>query len=112
MQEQRRHSADPDQHDTSPQLAAKLFDKERTLQRKSFDTAQPVTGEKVRFTNVEQEWPIAEFAAYYVHPGAEPKGVQVLRYRRKARRTYDNAPALVFTEAAPAWWPAPPPGGA
>ncbi len=83
--------ADPDQHDTSPMLAAELFSKPRVLQRATFDTAQPVTGEKVRFTNVEQEWPIGEFAAYYVHPGAEPKGVEVLRYRLSASGAEENA---------------------
>ena len=82
--------ADPDQHDTSPLLAALLFDKARDLQRTSFDTAQPIMGEKVRFTNVEQEWPIGEFAAYYVHPGAEPKGVAVLRYRLSANGAAEN----------------------
>ena len=66
--------ADPDQHDTSPMLAKTLFEKSRELQRTTFDLQQPVTGEKVRFTNAEQEWPIREFAAYNVHAGAEPEG--------------------------------------
>jgi hypothetical protein len=41
----------------------------------------PVTGQKIRFVNVEQEQPIGEFSAYYVHPGMEPTGVATLRYR-------------------------------
>ncbi len=60
-------------------LAKTLFDKDRDAQRSTFDVAEPITGEKVRFTNAEQEWPIQEFEAYYVHPGAEPKGVAVLQ---------------------------------
>ena len=41
----------------------------------------PITGQKIRFTSVEQEQPIGEFSAYYVHPGMEPTGVATLRYR-------------------------------
>ena len=72
--------ADPDQHDTSPQLAKTLFERPEGQERTTNDLSQPITGEKVRFTNVKQEWPIAEFSAYYVHPGKEPAGVAVLRY--------------------------------
>jgi hypothetical protein len=72
--------ADPDQHDTSPMLAKTLFDRPRGQERTTHQFEQPIVGEKVRFTNVEQEWPIGEFSAYYVHPGEEPAGVAVLRY--------------------------------
>jgi hypothetical protein len=41
----------------------------------------PITGQKIRFVNVEQEQPIGEVSAYYVHPGAEPTGVAMLRYK-------------------------------
>jgi hypothetical protein len=77
--------ADPDQHDPSPQLAKLLFAKSREAQRTTLDLADPIQGERVRFTNAEQEWPIGEFAAYYVHPGAEPKGIGVLQYTFSAR---------------------------
>ena len=45
----------------------------------NFDS--PITGQKIRFVNVEQEQPIGELSAYYVHPGAEPTGVATLRYK-------------------------------
>jgi hypothetical protein len=41
----------------------------------------PITGQKIRFVNVEQEQPIGELSAYYVHPGSEPTGVTTLRYK-------------------------------
>jgi hypothetical protein len=89
--------ADPDQHDPSPMLAKTLFDKPQGQQRATFDVAQPVTGEKVRFTNAVQEWPIAEFGAYYVHPGVEPAGVAVLRYSLTTKAEMDN-PAITPLE--------------
>ena len=77
--------ADPDQHDTSPMLAKTLFERTKGQEHTSNQLAEPITGEKVRFTNVDQEWPIGEFAAYYVHPGAEPEGIAKLRYTLSAR---------------------------
>ena len=50
-------------------------------------------GEKLRFTNVEQEQPIGELSAYYVHPGTEPKGVATLRYRLTAKVSGDDNPS-------------------
>jgi hypothetical protein len=51
----------------------------------------PITGQKIRFVNVEQEQPLGEFSAYYVHPGVEPTGVATLRYRlTSAVRGEDN----------------------
>ena len=82
--------ADPDQHDTSPMLAKTLFERPEGQERTTFDLAQPITGEKVRFTNARQEWPISEFAAYYVHPGAEPKGIETLSYNVTSRGSLDN----------------------
>ena len=76
--EEPRAIADSDQHDTSPMLAKTLFERPQGQERTTHQFDQPITGEKVRFTNVEQEWPIGEFAAYYVHAGAEPAGVAVL----------------------------------
>src|SRR5215469_6759796 len=90
--------ADPDQHDTSPMLAKTLFEKTRDSQRTTFDVQQPIRGEKVRFTNAEPEWPIQEFEAYYVHPGAEPKGVAVLHYTMTAGQGADN-PSLATLSA-------------
>jgi hypothetical protein len=82
--------ADPDQHDPSPQLVRPLFDRPRGQERTTHDLPQPITGEKVRFVNAEQWWPIAEFSAYYVHPGAEPAGVAVLRYNLTTKADMDN----------------------
>lgn len=90
--------ADPDQHDTSPMLAKTILTKTRDSQRTTFDATEPFTGEKVRFTNAEPEWPIQEFEAYYVHPGAEPKGVEVLRYTMTAGEGADNPSLASLSE--------------
>ena len=82
--------ADPDQHDTSPQLAKSLFERPKGQERTSHQLAQPITGKRIRFTNVEQEWPIGELSAYYVHPGAEPEGVVKLSYVLSASGSADN----------------------
>jgi Concanavalin A-like lectin/glucanases superfamily len=82
--------ADPDQHDTSPQLARTLFERPDGQERTTHELSQPITGEKVRFTNVKQEWPIGEFSAYYVHPGDEPAGIAVLRYSFTSKDALDN----------------------
>ena len=85
-----RAIADSDQHDTSPMLARTLFERPQGQERTTHQFDQPVTGEKIRFTNVEQEWPIGEFAAYYVHAGTEPAGVAVLRYNLSSQGAQDN----------------------
>ena len=63
-----------------------------------FDSA--ITGQKLRFTNAEQEQPIGELSAYYVHPGAEPTGadstsIATLRYKLTAAVTPDDNPSTV-----------------
>ena len=90
--------ADPDQHDPSPMLAKTLFEKARDSQRTTFDLTEPIRGEKVRFTNAEPEWPIQEFEAYYVHPGAEPKDVTVLHYTMTAGQGTDNPSLATLSE--------------
>jgi hypothetical protein len=82
--------ADPDQEDTSPQLATTLFERPQGQEETSNRLPEPVTGKRVRFTNVKQEWPIGEFGAYYVHPGAEPDGIAKLSYTISARNPADN----------------------
>ena len=73
---------------SSPTTRKKLADSETTLFVRpkgqeityhQFDS--PITGQKIRFVNVEQEQPIGELSAYYVHPGMEPTGVATLRYK-------------------------------
>jgi Concanavalin A-like lectin/glucanases superfamily len=54
---------------------------------------EPVIGQKIRFVNVEQEQPLGEFSAYYVHPGMEPAGVSTLRYRLTAGIRADDNPS-------------------
>ena len=83
-------TADPDQHDTSPLLAKTLFARPQGQERTTHQFDQPITGEKVRFTNAEQEWPIGEFSAYYVHAGEAPAGVVVLRYSLTGTSAADN----------------------
>ena len=82
--------ADPDQWDPSPQLAKALFERPEGQERTTHDFAEPVTGERVRFTNAVQWWAISEFGAYYVHPGAEPKGISTLSYTITSKGALDN----------------------
>jgi Concanavalin A-like lectin/glucanases superfamily len=86
--------ADPDQHDPSPMLAKTLFERPEGQERTSNQLAQPITGEKIRFTNVKQEWPIGELSAYYVHAGREPAGSAKLTYRLNANTSPADNPSL------------------
>ena len=91
--------ADSDQHDTSPMLARTLFDRPEGQELTTHDFAEPITGQKVRFTNAKQEWPIGEFSAYYVHPGKEPVGIATLSYSFTSKGSIDNpsiAPLVEF----------------
>lgn len=62
----------------------KLFERAKGQELTFHSLSEPITGQKIRFTNVEQEEPIGELAAYYVHPGSEPSGSGLLRYRLTA----------------------------
>jgi hypothetical protein len=80
----------------------KAADEEKTLfvqpkgQEITYDQLQqPVTGGKVRFTNVEQEEPLGELSAYYVRPGMEPAGISTLRYRLTAGVTAEDNPSAL-----------------
>ncbi|HUV70300.1 MAG TPA: LamG domain-containing protein [Terracidiphilus sp.] len=81
----------------------KAADEEKTLFERpigqeitynQFDKPFP-GGEKLRFTNVEQEQPIGELSAYYVHPGTEPTGVATLRYKLTSKITPDDNPSAL-----------------
>ncbi len=89
--------ADRDQWDTSPQLAKALFARPADQERTTHDLKEPITGQHLRFTNAEQWWPISELGAYYVHPGAEPKGVATLSYTITSKGALDN-PSLTELE--------------
>jgi len=54
---------------------------------------EPFTGQKIRFTNVEQEQPIGELSAYYVHPGMEPTGIASLHYRLTSKIAPEENPS-------------------
>lgn len=70
-------------HDPARQVdtESRLFERPKGQERTFHRLGAPVHGQRVRFTNVEQEWPIGEFAAYLVQPGAEPRGQATLTYR-------------------------------
>ena len=70
-----------------------LFDRPRGQEITYHQLENPIVGQKIRFTNVEQEQPIGELSAYYVHPGMEPTGVATLRYRLTSRITPDDNPS-------------------
>lgn len=86
--------ADPDQHDTSPMLAKTLFERSQGQERTSHQFDSAIRGEKIRFTNVEQEWPIGELSAYYVHEGREPVGSAKLTFRLTANALPEDNPSL------------------
>ena len=91
--------ADPDQEDPSPQLARTLFERPKGQDHTSNQLTEAITGKRIRFTNVEQEWPISEFGVYYVHPGAEPNGIAKLTYTLTTHGSLDNPsvqPLLAF----------------
>jgi hypothetical protein len=89
--------ADPDQHDPTPQLVKPIFDRPKGLERSTHDLKQPITGERIRFTNVEQWQPIGEFAAYYVHPGDAPAGIFTLRYNVTTHADFTNPSVTPLT---------------
>lgn len=57
-----------------------LFQRPRGQEVTVHALAKPRTGGQLRFENEEQEEPLQEFAAYYVHPGAAPEGKPSLIY--------------------------------
>ena len=71
-----------------------LFERPSGQETTFHDYSEPITGGKLRFTNVEQETPIGEFSAYYVHPGDPPAGIVQLKYRLSASTSPDDNPSL------------------
>ncbi|MES1166777.1 MAG: hypothetical protein ABUL68_02145, partial [Pseudomonadota bacterium] len=67
-----------------------LFQRPKGQEKTVHTFAQPVTGRKIRFTNVEQEEPIGERVAYNVTAGREPAGSTKLVYHL---RSEDGSPA-------------------
>jgi len=60
---------------------ALLFERPEGQERTYHHFASGFTGQKIRFTNVEQEEPIGELSAYNVTVGKEPDGSTKLAYR-------------------------------
>ena len=58
-----------------------LFERPQGQEKTVHPLATPITGRKIRFTNVEQEEPIGELVAYNVTRGHEPAGSTNLAYR-------------------------------
>jgi Concanavalin A-like lectin/glucanases superfamily len=77
----------------STPLFARPTGQERTFHR----VATPVRGQRVRFTNVDQETPIGELSAYNVTDAREPSGTGKLSYRLTglAEPAYPNVKPLV-----------------
>ncbi len=57
-----------------------LFERPKGQEKTVHELAQPITGRKIRFTNVEQEEPIGELSAYNVTVGREPAGSRKLEF--------------------------------
>jgi hypothetical protein len=71
-----------------------LFERPSGQETTFHDFSAPITGGKLRFTNVEQETPIGEFSAYYVHPGDPPAGIVQFKYRLSTSTIPDDNPTL------------------
>jgi hypothetical protein len=75
---------------------ATLFERPKGQERTFYSAPVPIVGDRLHFTNVEQEEPIGELGAYYVHAGHEPSGIDVLKYKLTASIVPDN-PSLQET---------------
>lgn len=78
---------------------ALLFVRPKGQERTFHRLPRPVRGQKLEFTNVEQETPIGELAAYNIAPAAEPDGIGKLTYRLTSSVDPDQSsvkPALDF----------------
>ena len=70
----------------SAKLATRAKDQERTFNQ----FAETRTGGVLTFTNIAQETPIQEIAAYNLAPGAEPRGTAKLSYTIRAAVAPDS----------------------
>ena len=57
-----------------------LFHRPKGQEKTFHRLAEPLRGQKIRFTNVEQETPIGELSAYNVNAGKEPAGICTLSF--------------------------------
>ncbi len=72
--------------DSETVLFQRPKDQEKTFHR----MAAPITGQKIRFENVEQETPIGELSAYNVTSAIEPQGLAQLSYTVTGKAEPDN----------------------
>src|SRR5476651_1492142 len=63
---------------------ALLFERPKGREKTVHQLDHAIVGQKIRFTNVEQEEPIGELSAYNVTAGREPAGSAKLEYRLTA----------------------------
>jgi hypothetical protein len=68
-----------------------LFERPKGQEKTFHHLKTPLTGQKIRFENVEQEEPIGELSAYYVAPSAEPQGTARLVYTVSSTAPADDA---------------------
>ncbi len=68
-----------------------LFERAKGNEKTVHQLASGFTGREIRFTNVEQEQPIAELGAYNVAAGSEPPGSRKLEYHLDASLSADDA---------------------
>jgi uncharacterized glyoxalase superfamily protein PhnB len=57
-----------------------LFQRPKGQEKTFHRLAEPLRGQKIRFTNVDQETPIGELSAYNVDGGKEPAGICTVSY--------------------------------
>ncbi|MDP2984952.1 MAG: LamG-like jellyroll fold domain-containing protein, partial [Candidatus Latescibacter sp.] len=67
-----------------------LFSRPKNQEKTFHRLVQPVTGQKIRFDNIEQETPIGELSACYVSGGKEPQGIYRLSYTVTGKAEPDN----------------------
>jgi hypothetical protein len=67
-----------------------LFERPKGQERTFHRLPQALQGQKLEFTNVEQETPIGELSVYSVKAGAEPAGIARLSYRLTAAAEPDQ----------------------
>jgi len=76
---------------------ALLFERPKGQEKTVHVFATAITGQKIRFANVEQEQPIGELVAYNVTAGKEPAGSAKLAYRLGATASTAKSLDPLFT---------------
>jgi hypothetical protein len=74
-----------------------LFERPKGIEKTINHLATPITGRKIRFTNVEQEEPISELSVYNVTNAREPAGTAKVAFKLSAAATSDDSLAAIQT---------------